>query len=466
MNHASVLRVLAATGLAFGGIHLLPLVVALFIGEITEAGALLIPLVSLSLLSSLILVGINKPSRKSQPHDGLAVVVLSWILIPLIAGIPFAFATSHENYVEAIHEAVSCLTTTGHSVLTLDKPWPVSLVIYRGVLHFFGGVLSLVTVVSVFAAINIGGSGIHRTELFTIPEGSFFDTFPHIVKTVLTIVATVILMMFLIIWLTTGQVILAFSDAISVATTGWVDPERLSPQNLIHQIALLSGLILSTVGLVVLLHSHERNIGSIFRDPEVLTFTFLLIVFGFFGVLAGSSVWSAICWVTSSLSTSGIEITDSPLFNWNYIALWIIPALIGGSGLSTAGGIKLGRAYLLARRTLLEFQRGAYPHSKLNLSFRGHRQSDNVIIGIGVYLIAYIAVTTAITTGLTFLGQDYPSALTSAVGSVSNAGFLVSASNSVEYSTANHIILIIGQILGRLEVLALVPVLNLEFWRR
>ncbi len=466
MNHDSVFRILAFVGFAFGAVHVGPILIALAYGELPEAGTLFVPLIGLTLASSLILVSFRKPTRKSQPLDGLAVVVLSWIVLPLVAGIPFAFATIHDNFLEAWHEAVSCLTTSGHSVLTLENPWPTSLIVYRGFLHLFGGLLTLVTVVSVFAAINLGGAGIHRTELFTIPEDDFFEALPHIVKVVLSVTLILTFIVFLLIWFSSGQIRVAFSDAISVTTTGWVDPERTIPRNIFHQLTLVIGLIVSSVGLIFLLHIRDFKNDERLIDPEVLTFAFLLIVFSILAIFAGSSIWSAIAWATSSLSTSGIKITNNPVVDEYYIALWLLPALIGGSGLSTAGGVKLARAYLFAKKTLLEFQHCAYPHSNQTLKFRGHKQSEKVIVGIYVYLVAYFAVTTIVSIGLGFSGQDYGSALTGAVGAISNSGFLVNWSTENGINSFSHILLILGQILGRMEILALIPVLSLEFWRR
>lgn len=466
MNHASVFRILALVGLAFAAAHIAPILIALVYGELSEAGALAIPLIGLTLMSSLILVSFSKSTRKSQPVDGLAVVMLCWTFLPLVAGIPFAFATSHDNFIEAWHEAVSCLTTSGHSVLTIEKPWATSLIVYRGFLHLFGGLLTLVTVVSVFAAINLGGAGIHRTELFTIPEDDFFDALPHTVKVVLSVSLIYTFIVFLLVWFSSGQIRDAFSDAISVTTTGWVDPERTIPKNFIHQLTLVIGLIISSVGLIFLFHIRDFKFNGQRFDPEALTFAFLLIVFSFLAIFAGSNVWSAIAWATTSLSTSGIEITSNPVVEGNYIALWLLPALIGGSALSTAGGIKLARAYLFAKKTLLVFQHCAYPHSNQYLEFRRFKQSENVINGISVYLVAYFAITTAITIGLTFSGLGYAPALVGAIGGVSNSGFLMEWSTQNGINSFSHILLILGQILGRLEILALIPVLSLEFWRR
>ena len=466
MNHASVFRILAVICLAFGGIHVAPLLTALIYGEIAEAVSFAVPLIGLVLVSTLILLGFTKPTRKSLPHDGLAVVALCWIILPLVGGIPFAFATQHDIYIEAFHEAVSCLTTSGHSVLTLEEPWGVSMIVYRGVLHLFGGVLSLVTFASVIAAINLSGVGIHRTQLLTIPEDRFFDTVPQTVKVVLSVTSVVTLILFFILWIASGQIRVAFSDAISVATTGWVDPERVIPQNIIHQLTLVLGLFLSSAGLVVLLHFRDRKFKNILRDPELLTFTFLLVLFSLLAIFAGSTVWSALGWAVTTLSTSGIEITNSPVIEGNYIALWIIPALIGGSCLSTAGGIKLARVYLISRISLTVFQRGASPSTEAHLSFRNHKLSETVIIGIASYLVAYIAIATVLALGLAFSGQGYASALTGAVGSVSNSGFLVDWSSEAGLNPFSHLLLILGLILGRMEVLALIPVLSLEFWRK
>lgn len=466
MNHASVIRILAAIGLAFGGLHVVPILGALIYGETTNVAVFLVTLIGLTLASSLVLVSFSKPTRRSHQLDGLAVVVLCWTVLPIVASIPFAFSTNHNNYIEALHEAVSCLTTSGHSVLTLEEPWTVSMIIYRGVLHLFGGLLSLVTVATVFATINFKDLGIRITELLRVSEDSFFDSVPKVILLVLSIFSIFTFVLFLLIWFSSGQMGVALSDAISVSTTGWVNPERTIPSNSIHQSILIVGLILSTIGLTFLFHVRDRKFGDIFREEEVLTFILLLVFFSILAIFAGSNLWSAVAWATTSLSTSGIEIARSPVIEGNYIALWLVPALIGGSALSTAGGIKLVRLFLLGKIVLLEFQHGADPHSSETLNFKNKPLSEDVKIGISVYVIGYFAVTTAIALGVAFSGQEYSRALTGAVGAISNSGFLIQWSTGEGVNLFGHLLLIIGQILGRLEVLALIPVLSLEFWRR
>ncbi|MEL6244654.1 MAG: potassium transporter TrkG [Pseudomonadota bacterium] len=465
MNHISVVRVLSAVWLGLSALMLIPLGVAVAYGEVAQQFALAATLGGVALVALLILLLTAKPKRTARSTDGLAVAVLWWIVTPVVAGVPFVLGTAEESIFSGVHEAMSCLGTSGHTVITLGpNGWPESLLVYRAVLHLIGACVATATAASVFAAINLGGAGIHRTELFTIPDESFFDAVPRVVIAAAGVIGLILFVVFIGIVTATGDPRLAFFDAVSVATTGWVDPLRSAPSSTAHQVILMLGLVAATVGLAVLFEIKRGAMLSAIRDPEWATFVVLATAIIALCLMAGLTGWEALGWTISMVSTSGIEVDA---FNWRDpapLALIVLPAFIGGSGLSAAGGVKLGRLFVLARRASLEFAQLGYPKSKLTLTFRGRVQSQKAVIGVWVYLIGYILAVSALALALAFLGEDFTPSVLSAVGATANVGPLVEQAD-VAFNATGHTIMVVAQILGRLEILAVLPALNPSFWR-
>ncbi len=466
MNHASVVRVLAMIGLAFAASFVVPISVAIVSAEPAQAAALIVSGVAAIVVSGSVLLLTPRPVRQASPSDGLAVVILFWALAPVAAAPPFLLGVDERSIMAAIYEAMSCLTTTGHSVIALeDGAWPVSLLVWRGVLHIIGATMSLVTAAAVFAALNLGGPGIQRSVLFTIPSTSFFDAFPRVIRAALGLYAIVFALCFASLAATsrTHAPAEAFSIAVSVVTTGLVDPAhaRLQDLPLVHSFALMLGLAASALGLFVLIEVRNGRIGRALRDPEMLVFVGAAMLFALAAASTGLGPLNSVFWSISSLSTSGVSATGGAGVSALPVALLILPALIGGSGLSTAGGVKLARVAILVRRAVIEFSRLGFRDSVATLRFRGRTQPPSGIVAVWVYLIAYVAAVSVIVLTLGLLGVEFADAVTSSVGAVSNAGWLITDAETPFRQAA----LIVAMGLGRLEILAVLPALNPGFWR-
>jgi len=204
MNYAAIVRILSVLGLFMAMALLIAASVAIAFEEWIQLGAISVTLFVVLFLSVSILVLTPKPSRPATPRDGLAVLLLWWGFAAMLGAGPFIF-DAYQGWVTAVlHESVSSLTTTGHVALTpvtMEGDWPVSLLVWRGLLHVLGAITSLVGVASIFAALNLGVPGIHKTVLFTIPEGSFFDAIPRVLIAACTAIGVmIVVLMIALMW--------------------------------------------------------------------------------------------------------------------------------------------------------------------------------------------------------------------------------------------------------------------------
>lgn len=465
MNFASVIRVLCYVALGLAALMSLPILAAWAYSETPQLITFSFLLILLTLIAGSVLLLTPKASRPARPPDGLAAAIFGWVLAGLITAPPFVLGVANTSVLAAIHEAVSCLTTTGHSVVSIGEGgWPVSLLVWRGVLHIIGAIFTLTIAASVFAALNLGGPGIHRTELFTIPDDSFFNAVPRVLVAatlfvVILISALVILLVFVG---TPGDQ--AVMDAISAITTGLVDPNQsttyFSP---LRNVLVSLGLIIGILGLHFGLQVRRGRFLDSINDPEFFAFLTALAIFSGLAMMAGLSVWQSAAWGLSALSTSGMPVSSGEPGSNLPVSMLILPALLGGSALSAAGGIKLGRLVILVRRAAQEFGSLGYRGSMIKFQYRRRTLEESSVIGVWVYLIGYVSAIVLFICILSFFGHDFDDSVLTAIGAVSNSGMLVQP----EIATNNiHGPLIIAMLLGRWEVLALIPVFFPSFWRR
>ncbi|MEM7768412.1 MAG: hypothetical protein AAF253_13150 [Pseudomonadota bacterium] len=466
MHYASIVRILAWLGLVMAGCCGIGASVALIHGERAPLIAFATTALVISVICTSVLLLAPARQEVSRPRDGLGALILFWFLSPPLAGLVFLLSVPGAGFLLAMEEAASCLTTTGYSVLPLaPDDWPVSLIVWRGVLHLYGALVSLTAVASIFAAINLGGPGVHRTVLFTIPDGSFFDALPRVIIGAGIALGATVVVLGVTLAIARAPLAIALADAVSVATTGLVMPGRAQagPSNDVQGVILFIGLLFSTVGLAVALEVRAGRWRHALRDPELVTLAILALIFIAITVALGERLVDGAGWAIAELSTSGLPVNASGIEQRMPLPVALLPAMIGGSALSTAGGVKLARIFVLSARAVQEFRTLAFRKAVGVFAFRGRVQPEKAIIAVWVYLVGYV-ITLAIVLFLFALGGfGFEDALASTVGVLSNAGHLVVTDS--DRNTWLSVVSVVAMALGRLEVLAAVPALVPSFWR-
>lgn len=469
MNHLAIVRILSGIAIVLGGISLLCAGFGAIAGEIDNAAVFLTLGLAIAAFGSVILLLTDKPDRKTKPRDALAVTVLFWGLATLICAIPFSTVSSDLGFVAALYESASNLTTTGHSLIdTKAQGLSSSLLLWRALLHIIGAIASVTVAVSVFVALNLGGPGIHRNRFFTEPEASFFDAIPQVIRLAAVSVCTAIILL--------GGLLIAngvlprdaLAGAVSTITTGMVDPaafETLPQEGRFHALLLWIGLVFGTFGLLAVENLNQERLRTVVKDPELIAWIGSVALVATLAIFAGLPAIQSVGWATSSIATSGIALTDPGQFNRLPVVLVLFPVLIGGSALSAAGGVKLARLIVLSRRVALEFVQLGYRGSVQQFSFRGRRQSERTVMGVWVYLVGYIVACSLGAILFSIFGLSFEDSIRAAIGTVSNAGHIIGGMTA-ELGPIAQLCAIIGMILGRLEVIALLPALNPDFWRR
>lgn len=469
MNHLSIVRILSAIALGFSVLFAICFLVALATGERDQLMVFAASAFAIGGLGATVILLTDKPKRRAQARDGLAVAVLFWTIGGAISAIPFIDYLGAPDFLAAFYESVSNLTTTGHTRLDpVANPLPISIFVWRAMLHLIGAVASITIAATVFSGLNLGGPGVHRNRFFSDPEDSFFDPMFRVfrVSAVLILSSSAVLAAVLLaLGLAPRD---ALAGAVSAITTGLVDPlsHDTAPQGgALHALVLWVGLVIGTMGLIAVDGAGQGRLRKVPADPEILAWIGSLLLITFLAFLAGLPLLESLGWATSSISTSGIALSDPEQFSRLPIVLVLFPVLIGGSALSAAGGFKLARLIVLSKRVTLEFAQLGYRGSVKHFTFRGRRQSDRTVMGVWVYLVGYIVACTIGTLLLSAAGLSFDDAIRAGIGSLSNAGHILVEMNS-EIQGAAQFYVILGMILGRLEVIALLPALNPSFWQR
>ena len=420
----------------------------------------------------------NTPARETNA-DALVFLLLFWIIVPAIAAVPYIALGASDSLTSAYFEAVSAFTTTGASALEADD-MPRSLLLWRAVLQGFGGVCVATFAVVILAALNLAGTGIHRSLLFTLKKGELFERLIGIGRVIAGIYIFLASICFISLVITGTPTFESITLSLSAVSTGGLTP-RSGP--LAGYIGPISAIVLGGFCLLgamnvaiiwdVLRLRRLRNVIILLGNYEhrgLFVITGVLLLFGIIYV-GGGHAFTVIIESVYFVSTAG--------FDYNVIGLEMLPpviliavALIGGSALSTAGGVKIIRILLLFRHLSTDMSRLTHPSRVVPVSFKGQHIPDRAFLSIWMYFFGYTLFFGFGILALGATGLAFEDAVVTGAASLSNMGPLLPAvlpeSGLVyaDFTELQKLVSAIFMLVGRVEVLAVLILFTPSFWRQ
>ena len=187
------------------------------------------------------------------------------------------------------------------------------------------------------------------------------------------------------------------------------------------------------------------------------------------------ALWGSVFMAVSFVTTTGFESAS-----WEGATAWsglktpgvalMGLAIIGGGAASTAGGVKLIRAALLAKHSLGELRRLSQPSSVQPIFSGGRAISFEALRIVWVFVMLYALALAACSLGLTATGLDFIDSVTASVAVMSNTGPVLPLilGEDGSYTTLPPVaryLLCAGMIVGRMETLAVVALFSPSAWR-
>lgn len=409
--------------------------------------------------------------RKRPTRSGFRELILAlslfWLAVPCIAAVPFLGDGFRPD--EAWFEAVAALTTTGGWLSEPVARATTSGMVYRASLQWLGGLASLATAAAVFVRPEFVGIQPPIPPFARGTRDSYLRAFATATRTFLPVYAG-ITGVSVVAFMATGVAgIEALSLGLSFIASGGFVPRPGgiegygAPAVTVASLTMLAG----AVNFVVIARLALRGRGRFRSGPDPETVAFLALI-----APVGALYWASLGTfdpsqfphqlgnAVSMLSTSGIIIGDAP-----QLTPILVTATIGGAAVSTAGGIKLLRWLITFRRAGQELWQLTHPGGILKrprpLLFE---------FGVWIHTIAFTIVLAGLVLTVAFFGYELEFAAATAVAVVTNSGPLLAA---VDGSTADFVLftaplrmlLALGMIAGRLELVLLLLLFDREFWR-
>jgi trk system potassium uptake protein TrkH len=406
------------------------------------------------------------------------------------------------SFHNAYFEMVSSITTTGATVFDTVERAGDAIHIWRALVGWLGGFLTLLTAIAFLAPMNLGGFEVLRPlQGSDAAERSIKASDPNVrlyrfVARLFPIyLSATLLLWFLLALVGTPPHAAAMLSMSTLATSGIVPVGGLRDLNagILPEMLILIFLIMA-VSRQTVMNDFNRNFLSRLRaDREVrlaavfvITVPLFLFLRHWIGALevneeanlfAGlRALWGSLFSVLSFLTTTGFVSDD-----WGAAQMWSgLPtpglifaglAIVGGGVATTAGGVKLLRVYALYKHGFREMERLVHPSSIGGAGVLGRTVRRQGAVVAWLFFMLFAMSIALVTIALTSIGLNFEQATIFAISALSNTGPLVEIALQDDIGYENlraraKSILMAAMILGRLETLAIIALFNPDFWRR
>ena len=406
---------------------------------------------------------------------------LVWVFSSLFAALPFVFI-EHISYTDAFFETMSGITTTGSTVLHgLDTMHP-SILLWRSILQWIGGVGFIVMGVAILPFLNVGGMRLFQTESSDWSDKEESRTS----QVALGILLVYILLTFacFIGYLLSGMTLFeAINHAMTTLSTGGYSTSDGSMGHFSHG-AHWNAIIFMFLGglpfLIFVRSFNRRSINGILNDAQIIGFLILVVVVsamltayltltGQFSLM--DSIRLTLFNVISVLTTTGFGLDDFTTWGDFCLAIFFGLLFIGACSGSTAGGIKIFRFQIAMSLLKRQFMVLMHPRAMFPQKYNNRKVSDDILRSLIAFILAYLITIAVATLLLTMLGTSMITSFTAAITAVSNVGpgltpEIGPSGNFAFFSDTAKWILSICMLLGRLEILTVMVLFTRHFWRK
>ena len=422
-----------------------------------------------------------KKEKQLNLQQAFLFSTLAWVSIAIFGGIPFVLSNLKLSLSEAFFESMSGITTTGSTViLDLDSS-PKSILIWRAIMQWLGGIGIIVMATTVLPLLKVGGM-----QLFKLDASGTEKILPKTVEIsvlIITIYTTLTFACAFVYWIQGMSIFDSIAHSFTTLATGGFSTHNESIgyfKNPGIEFTATIFIILGSIPFMAYLKFIKGNRRVFFQDVQIKGFVYLLIIsilIMFLYLFVNNNEYSFLdnlrissFNVISILSGTGYVTDDFGLWGEFPLIFFLFLMFVGGCAGSTTCGIKVFRLQVLFLFLKNQIKKIIYPNSIFVLNYNNQKVEDSFVNSVIVFIFSYLFIFLIIAILLSITGLDFLSAISGAATSISNVGpglgeMIGPNGNFSQVSDVSKWILSFGMLLGRLEIFAVLVLFLPSFWR-
>ena len=438
---------------------------------------------SVTVFIGILLVLTNlEENRKLNLQQAFFLTTLSWLSIAIFGCLPFLFSNLNISIIDAFFESMSGITTTGSTIIVNLDSMPKSILIWRAILQWLGGIGIIVMAITILPLLNIGGMQLFRMEGTETAEKILPKT-----REITLIISLIYLILTFVCgtsyWLAGMNIFDSIAHSMTTIATGGFSTYSNSIgyfENPAIETVSIIFIILGSLPFIAYLKFIKGDKKIFLKDIQIKGLIYILLVsilmmflylmfnnkeLDFFDNLRISAFN-----VVSVLSGTGYVTADFSSWGKFPLIFFLFLMFIGGCAGSTTCGIKIFRIQIIGYFIVNQIKKLVYPRGIFSIKYNNEKISNNFIYSIITFIFLYFFIFFVLATLLSINGLDFVTAISGSASAISNVGpglgdVIGPNGNFSDLPNFSKLSLSFGMLLGRLELFAVLVLFFPSFWK-
>jgi len=422
-------------------------------------------------------------NRKLNLQQAFLLTTLSWLSIAIFGSMPFIFSSLDLSIVDSFFESMSGITTTGSTVIANLESVPKSILIWRSILQWLGGIGVIVMAITILPLLNVGGMQLFKKDQTSetsekiLPKTREITLIISIVYLVLTLTCGTAY------WLAGMNVFDSIAHSMTTIATGGFSTYSDSIghfQNPKIEIISIIFIISGSLPFIAYIKFFKGEKKIFLQDSQIRGLLYILIVsvllmlvylmldnktYSFLENLRISTFN-----VVSILSGTGYVTADFSAWGKFPLIFFLFLMFIGGCAGSTTCGIKIFRFQILGHFIINQIKKLVYPHGIFSMKYNNEKISNTFVYSIITFVFLYFFIFFVLAALLSINGLDFVTSLSGSASAISNVGpglgdIIGPNGNFSNLPNFSKLSLSLGMLLGRLELFAVLVLFFPSFWK-
>ena len=476
-NYKTVFFTLGILQMVLGVFMFIPIILQFVYSEIDSSffGASIVTIIfgTLFFLSNL------DHDKQLTLQQAFLLTALSWLSIAIFGSLPFIFSDLNFSFTNAFFESMSGITTTGSTIISNLNEMPKSILLWRAILQWLGGIGIIIMAITLMPIMNVGGM-----QLFKISNNDSSEKILPKSKEIALRLIYIYTALTLLCGLTYKIFGMNYFDSLThsmttIATGGFSNyNESIGFFNSVSiEISAMIFIILGSLPFIAYIKFISGNKKILLNDAQIRSF-FKIIIFSvailtIYLAISNSAelnLRSIFFNIISILTGTGYVNAEFDTWGGFTLILFLGLMFIGGCAGSTTCGVKIFRIQILYLFISNQLKKIIYPKGVFVLKYDQNPIDNKFISSVISFIYMYLVIFFVLTALLSLTGLDFITSISGAATSISNVGPGLGSiiGPNGDFSSLPNIskwILTLGMILGRLELFAILVLFLPSFWR-